>query len=171
VGPIPTRRAWFCRCLRQKIAADAARQTRAPASICRICHCDCRRSNRYPRPMAARLQRNAGYPVYDLLFGHPTCGVRGWPLPGLLATVLSAFLAWIVFIPPELSFEIAPGLSCFPASSSAVGTAQQDGARRALESDHATCSDSWLVTKCIHPRYARRRAREIIWRLYNRPKL
>ena len=29
--------------------------------------------------------------------------------PGLLATVLSAALAWMMFIPPELSFEIAPG--------------------------------------------------------------
>lgn len=28
--------------------------------------------------------------------------------PGLLATVLSAALAWCMFIPPELSFEIAP---------------------------------------------------------------
>ena len=29
--------------------------------------------------------------------------------PGLLATVLSALLAWIMFIPPELGFEIPPG--------------------------------------------------------------
>jgi PAS domain S-box-containing protein len=40
-----------------------------------------------------------------ILFAAFAGGLRS----GLLATVLSAALAWIMFIPPELSFEIAPG--------------------------------------------------------------